>query len=849
MRINWVCILLSTLLFAQGHDDHTGHDHGEHSESVFITGQILNILNGTPIEYASVSLMHYDDKEIEMGQLSDSDGRFIFRNMHAGDYMVEINFMGFEDWQSKLINISSSGNIQDLGIIELSFKALALDEVSIVDTKEIYEFETDKMIYNPDNDITASNGSAEDVLQNAPMVDVDQDGEVSLRGNTNVKILVDGRMNRLDLANISGSQIEKVEVITSPSAKYDPDGMAGIINIVLKKGTNEGFNGNIKINANHNKYHSVDEMNGINLYGNYRSEKINLFGSLGLNNKFKKRDAYRNVTNTYYNDNVESKADSLWYNSSTDTERDVSNIRFGLDYYLDESMVLTAELSYGKHQKFSKTIQEFTETINDEPISNKETNEEEGDSNFDANILIAFEKTFLNPDQELIFSINKDTAVDNEVETLLLNDSTYTSDFREDISNTEIDLSYKYPVNDKIKFEFGYGGLLNNLDKDMIFQLDGLGDNPITNNFNYKRNLHAVFFESEFIFSDNFSIKPSARYEQIQKDIIFDSDLLLEDVTDLSLVYDDLIIDARLDSPYKIDRKEFYPGLHFNYNFENKKSIQFGVSKRVNRPEGQGGHSSWQVMPFPRNIYNTDFVFVGNPFLKPEYSTQYDINFSSPIPMGFGFINLYYHDIKNKIEWYDNDQYPGANVLTFENAQQGSSRGIEFFMMIMGQTLGGGYSKDKISDDSGDYELNEDSESYSIFNKIKLPAKYIKLFDFEFGLYWMKIKVPTGSMFGDNGTTWANIGISRKFLNDRLTAAFTIDNLFDSGGFQMLRTKDIEYNLPSEYTSGIETTDVFSGRGGRTIRLTLKYQFGKKYDDKNRAGGHSHGGGEMDMGY
>jgi hypothetical protein len=269
----------------------------------------------------------------------------------------------------------------------------------------------------------------------------------------------------------------------------------------------------------------------------------------------------------------------------------------------------------------------------------------------------------------------------------------------------------------------------------------------------------------------------------------------------------------------------------------------------VNRPEGSGGGGSWQVMPFPRNIYNTDFVFVGNPFLKPEYSTQYDINFSSPIPMGFGFINLYYHDIKNKIEWYSNSEYPQATVLTFENAKQGSSTGIEFFMMIMGQTLGGGYSKDKINDDSGDPELNEDAESYSIFNKIKLPAKYIKLFDFEFGLYWMKIKVPTGSMFGDNGTTWANIGISKKFLNDRLTASFTIDNLFDSGGFQMLRTQDIEFlNLPegSGYTSGTKTTDVFSGRGGRNIKLTFKYQFGKKYDAKNRAGGHSHGGGEMD---
>lgn len=842
MRTSWIYILLATLLFTQT------YDYSKQSKNTFISGQILNILNGTPIEYASVSLLDADNKEIMMGQLSDSDGGFIFRNISLGDYIVEINFMGFKDWQSKLISILSNDDIQDLGIIELSFKALSSEDVSITETKEIYEFETDKMVYNPDNDISASNGSAEDVLQNAPMVDVDQEGEVSLRGNTNVKILVDGRMNRLDLANISGSQIEKVEVITSPSAKYDPDGMAGIINIVLKKGTNEGFNGNIKINANHNKYHSVDEMNGINFYGNYRSKKVNLFGSLGLNNKFRNRDGYRNVTNIYYDSNdALLPEEKLWYSTSTDTQRDISNIRIGLDYYLDESMVLTSELSYGKHQKISKTIQTFTE-----PSSLvQETNEKEGDENFDTNILVAFEKTFLNPDQELVFSMNIDKAVDNEVETLLLNDIIYTSDFKEDILNTEIDLSYKYPVNDKIKFEFGYGGLLNNFNKQMIFELNGLGEEPITNLFDYTRDLHAVFFESEFIFNDYFSIKPSARYEYIKKDIEFNSDLdASQSYPDV--VYDELINEAKNNSPYNFDRSEFYPDLHFNYNFKNKKSIQFGISKRVNRPEGSGGGGSWQVMPFPRNIYNTDFVFVGNPFLKPEYSTQYDINFSSPIPMGFGFINLYYHDIKDKIEWYDNDAYPEANVLTFENAQEGTSTGFEFFMMIMGQTLGGGYSKDEISDDSGDYELNEDTERYSIFNKIKLPAKYIKLFDFEFGLYWMKIKVPTGSMFGDNGTTWANIGISKKFLNDRLTASFTIDNLFDSGGFQMLRTKDIELlNLPegSGYTSGTETTDVFNGRGGRNIKLTFKYQFGKKFDAKNRDAGNSRGGGQMDMGY
>ena len=427
MRTSWIYILLATLLFTQT------YDYSKQSKNTFISGQILNILNGTPIEYASVSLLDADNKEIMMGQLSDSDGGFIFRNISLGDYIVEINFMGFKDWQSKLISILSNDDIQDLGIIELSFKALSSEDVSITETKEIYEFETDKMVYNPDNDISASNGSAEDVLQNAPMVDVDQEGEVSLRGNTNVKILVDGRMNRLDLANISGSQIEKVEVITSPSAKYDPDGMAGIINIVLKKGTNEGFNGNIKINANHNKYHSVDEMNGINFYGNYRSKKVNLFGSLGLNNKFRNRDGYRNVTNIYYDSNdALLPEEKLWYSTSTDTERDISNIRIGLDYYLDESMVLTSELSYGKHQKISNTTQTFTEP---EPLV-QDTNEKEGDENFDANILVAFEKTFLNPDQELIFSLNKDKAVDNEIETLVnVEDSLnpFISNFKDDI--------------------------------------------------------------------------------------------------------------------------------------------------------------------------------------------------------------------------------------------------------------------------------------------------------------------------------------------------------------------------------------------------------------------------------
>ena len=261
-------------------------------------------------------------------------------------------------------------------------------------------------------------------------------------------------------------------------------------------------------------------------------------------------------------------------------------------------------------------------------------------------------------------------------------------------------------------------------------------------------------------------------------------------------------------------------------------------------------------MPFPTNIYNEQFIFVGNPYLQPEYSNQYDLNYSRPIPMGFATISIFYHDIENKVEWYDDDSYSDlGDILTFRNVDEAQSTGISFFGMIMGQSLGGSYTKTNQNDNDSpnDYELNESSERVNLFGKIRLPEQFIKIFDFEFGFYWMKLIIPSGQMFGDNGTTWADLGISKKFMDNRLTASFTIDNLFDSGGFQMKRTKplDSEY-LPQYIASGQEYSDVLSTRNGRTFKFSLKFDLGKPDDGRKKKfeRGHSHGGGgNMDMGY
>lgn len=829
-----------------------------------ILGEIINQDSGAPIEYASVTLINKESNDIITGQLTDNNGIFVFKEVKNGDYFIEIKFMGYDDWSSEIIKINSSytkPTRRDLQTIQLSTKALEGRSVNITEKKEMYEFEADKLVYNPDNDIVASAGTAEDVLNRAPMVTVDQDGEIQLRGNGNVNVLVDGRKNRVDLANISGSQIEKVEVITSASAKYDPEGMAGIINIVLKKGTNDGFNGNVQLKGQHNEYHSFDEMNGLSFYGNYKKNKFNFFSSIGLNNRFKNRGGYRNTIKEYSNnqffDNIEY-ADSVFYDYSDDTERKTISFRMGLDYYLFDNMTLTNEIKISKPEKLSITHQEYFKPI----IYEEETREQKSDDNYDLSYLFEFDKEFKDPDQSLDFSINVDLDIDEETKDLFIDNALVNrTNFNEDYTGMEIDLSYKQPIGEKLKFEIGYQGQLQDNPNTLSFDANVIADTLygiISNESNLKRDIHAFYFEFENDFNDKFSIKPSFRIESVNRRTIFNSYGLNSnfnvDSSYNTSVLDDIIREYQNEF-YDLDDYEFYPFLNFTYNITKNENIQFGFGKRVNRPSG------WNTRPFPNNIYNENFVFVGNPNLKPEYSTQYDINYSRPIPMGFASVNLFYHEISNKHEWYDDNQFPSGDVLTFRNVENAWSKGISIFTMVMGQTIGGGYTltDQSDSDNPDDYELNEQSERLNMYGRIKFPEKYIKVFDFEFGFYWMKMILPSGNLFGNKGTIWGDIGISKKFMNKKLTVSLAVDNIFDSGGFEMKRNQPITTiasdangdGIEENYNFAREYSDVNNTRNGRTLKLTLKYQIGKKSDDKKGGyrGGGSNGGGMMDMGY
>ncbi len=839
-----VTLFIVSILSAQHHRGGNGY-HMPKGCKIF--GTVVDSITGEVIEYASISVIKAD-KSIETGGITNFEGEFEIEEIKPGTYNVKIEFMGFTPLIISDIKLSFQGErIKNLGEIKLQPTALELEAVRVIEDKPIFEFETDKLVYNSSEDIISDSGTAEDVLNKVPMVTVNQDGKIELRGNSNVKILLNGRPNRTgeggkSVDNIPASLIDKVEVITAPSAKYDPDGMAGIINIILKKGKYEGLNGNIKINGKINKDAGMDEMNGFTAYGNYKGKKWNLYSSFNVNNRQRIIGGNRYAKTTYI-DTTNILADSIQYidfDFNNNSDRFGYSIQFGADYSINDHLIVNGELNIDQHLHTGENKQIYPEFIIN-------TEDDDFDKNYDIEGFFDIYQSYDNPDQELNFSMSYDFQQDNEYKLLLETSSVDTTTIYQKINGINIDLSYKQPLNDKSIVELGYDGRINNNKETMDFQIENFNGE---NTFSYHRSIHGFFLEYDHKLSEKISIKPSVRYEYISKDISFIS----EESGDESILYAQ-VLSLLNDSTYIDNYQIIYPDFHVTYNITDKQSILFGLSKRVNRP-GDGGHGagSRQIRPFPRDVYSDHFLFIGNPFLKPEYSTQYDLSFKSPLPMGFGYVNLYYHQLKDMIRWYDldtlaNGESIDGDILTFKNADSGENMGIEFFTMVMGQVLGGSYNLSKVEDPSRDYELNGHSQRITLYNRINLPEKYIKFFSFEFGFFFMKMAVPGGNLFGAKGSMWANMAFSKSFLDENFEVSFGIDNLFDSNGFQLNRKKPLSYFIEG-YNSGSEETKIFTTHGGRTFKLNIIYRFGKMQDEKQRGRHSGHGdGGSMDMGY
>lgn len=616
------------------------------------------------VEFASIGLFRSRDSSSVTGALTDEKGYFQIANLAPDAYYILIQSLGFAAKRIPRIVISEDKPTVDLGNISLTETAKQLQEVTVQGQKQAYEYSLDRKIVNVDQLPIAQGGSAIDILQNVPSVTVDVDGTLSLRGSSNVIVLVDGKPSGLTgldrqaiLDQIPASNIERIEMITNPSSRFDADGAAGIINIVLKKERGPGFNGNVQLNVGtRDKYNA-----SINL--NSRFKKINLFSS--YNFRADRRFQYR------ISDRQNIFEDSISYlgqRNDAIRRRVNNNLRFGFDYSLSARDNITASILYRPEYSRDTEVEVFN-TQNADRISLGQTirTTEETEPERGLDYSFGYRRTFDKQGRELSFdatlSNNRSTEYQNFNNTTTLPENLLTPSFligqqRADNGRNNrvavLQLDFVEPIKDKKKLEAGLKHTYRRLGSDYTYEnlLNGNWTiNPdVTNNFIYDERTSAAYanFGNEI---RKFSYQVGLRTE-----------------------YTSIETDQRTTNVQsKRDYIYLFPSVFLNYNASESQKMQINYSRRINRP------STWSLNPFidlsdPLNIR------YGNPNLNPELINSFEVSHLLYGKNTTLTSSLFYRQTNNEITSYRTLRSDGVTEQTSLNLNRSQNYGLEFVL-------------------------------------------------------------------------------------------------------------------------------------------------------------------------
>ena len=580
--------------------EYTAEQRANFAKMIFnVSGIVTDSETSEPLEYATISLEHKRIPDKIFGGITDENGKFSV-DVNPGMYNVKIDYISFISYSNENLIVRGNTNI---GNVPLNIDVSVLDEVEVRAERTQVEIRLDKKIYNVGQDITVKGGNVSDVLANIPSIDVDFEGNISLRGNSNVRILINGKPSGLvglsgpqGLRSLPSESIEKVEVVTSPSARYSAEGTAGILNIILKKQNLLGFNGNFNVNL------GIPKNEGVNGTLNVRNEKVNLFGTVNLSNS--------ENSGTFFSETNYIRQD-LTIDETNDSDNNNKNIFFNLgsEYYFDDDTSLTLSGFYKKGDE-SSFLTNLVNDISSGSISstnNRLRNETELDESFE--YALDFYKDYDRDGQTLSARISYEESEDDGLEDIedFATFPQISESIFEKVSNVDFQkrllgqVDFVYPIDKETEFEFGYRGnfLERETDYDVSFLTGNnfVSDPGLSNIFNYKESVNSVYtqFGKKF---NKLSALLGLRYENSRQEI-----------------------DQRTTNQFEIKKySDIFPTLNLAYEFSNQESLTFGYSKRVRRPRG------WNINPFPRRNSVTSFRR-GNPFLDPTFTTALEIDY------------------------------------------------------------------------------------------------------------------------------------------------------------------------------------------------------------------------------
>jgi len=837
-------IILINFQYLYAHKDHK--DKPAMPAIGIVQGLILDSTSMKPIEYASASLVDLEHNEVITGGLSDKNGRLNITEIPLGKYVAVIEFMGYKKKEIGPLNIypgAGGGIRQNIGEIKMSISTLNMAAIDVVGDESTFIQTIDKKIFNVGRDLSSSGGSGADVLRKVPSVDVDIDGVVSIAGDANVTILVDGKRSgrtgsgrRGEIENIAASMIEKIEVITNPSAKYDPDGVGGIINIVMKRGALDGFNGNVSV--------MQGDYNQQNLNGNvnYRTDQVNLFTSVNYRTGDKVGDGVRQFQYDY-----STRIDSLFQNTSRTRTPNNLGFRIGGDYYPSRSQTIGYTLDISEHKELEQSdIDYIINTLNPDIIG--EMRMESNDDGYHIDHVLSYENKFDSKKQLLKGYASFAHEIDDVFETggmedqYIVDKSSTDSKALEDNTNITMAVDYENEYGKKLGIETGVKITIRDFGKELNYLNDEY-DNT------YKEDIYAAYLVSKYDMTDRFGLKLGARFEQVETKANLSGpilDPLIDSTNIITKLFDQAISQSPFDNPYT----KIYPSAFLLYKLTAKQTIQFGYSKKVNRPNRR------TLSPFPNNTQDISRLRNGNPYLRPEYSDVMELSFSSNSRKVNLNLSSSYKNTNDVIMWWDRD-YVTFDTTTYEiltagNAESSKSTNfsgnIMYRPMPLASVMIWGYGWNSTISDKGEADFNGNSRGLGFGGRLTLNIPTIARVELS-GNGRGKMKITTGSIPSNYRV---NLGIQKSFLKNRLSVTFKVNDLFDTGKFIIDTSNDVTNAVTEETYTQLMYAE--RQRQKRNTSIVLNYNFGKQQKKKWNKGsfsGRSGGmrGGGMDMDY
>jgi outer membrane receptor protein involved in Fe transport len=774
-----------------------------------VSGVILDLADFSAVANASVNLIKPGTETVVAATQTSEQGGFILQDVAAGSYTLRITFLGYEDYSQENIRVQD-GQALNLGNIYIKQAGQMIEEIVIRAAAPTLQLGIDRKIFNVAESTVSIGGSATDLLSNVPSLEVDMDGSISLRGSSSVKILIDGKESAMAgsdinslLQSMPASSIERIELITNPSSRYDAEGQTGIINIVLKKDMRTGLNGSVNTSAGSYENYGA----GINL--NFRDRRLNYFGSYNYN--------HRNNIGDGTNTTQLLATNSLTTNTSESRRLGVNNgVKLGVDYYITDytTIGLSGNVSVRRN---SRNEDIFYNYINHPSLNgNSERYSEQNEDDLGYDINLDFKHQFKRQQEEIVANIgygNDGEEGANSFQQSFLggqNSEQRLNTSKEDGRNFNFQVDYVRPFGEDHKLEMGFR---SNIRQRFDHQFSRLGydggemtpDYAVSNDFDMESQVHALYGNYQKKFSETFGLQVGIRAEQAY-------------LTTSYYNLDPAIPANSRRTDGKQDYFRIYPSVFLTKEFGEGNQLQTSYTRRVRRPGG------WQVNPFvdvsdPLNLRQ------GNPDLLPEDIHSFELSYAkfwNAVTLTSSVYHRRMYDVSQPII-VEVDETSGATYSKWENISKNQTSGFELISKMdlhknfdVMANFNAYYTKYHGSEEFG----IAPAEGFSWNTNATLNARFTPKLSMQTRLNY---RAPRVQAQGESvGNFVVDAGLKMDVMQKRGSIMFNVRDLFNqrrNGGYT--HTQHVYREYESRWMK-------------RTFTLTFTYRFGQQDFNKNQ---------------